>query len=78
MPRRELTRVLKLRRAMNALHNGIGTDNVSGEPLSSEMVKAARRLELEFFEKVSVCTRVPRAQALAEAEGNTSKAIGSM
>ena len=30
-----------------ALHSGVGTNDVSGEPLKSEMVMAARKLELE-------------------------------
>ena len=54
-----------LRQAMYAPHNGIVTGDVSGKPLSGEMVKAARRLELEFFEKMGAYTRGPRAQALA-------------
>ena len=36
-----------LRNAMHALHSGVGTDDVSGEPLKGEMVTAARKLELE-------------------------------
>ena len=43
-----------LRHAMNALRRGVGTDGVSGEPLKGEMVMAARKLELEFFEKMGV------------------------
>ena len=44
-----------LRHAINAFHRGVCTDDVSGEPLKGEMVVAARKLELEFFEWA--CTR---------------------
>ena len=47
-----------LRHAMNALHRGVGTNDVSGEPLKNEMVVGARKLELEFFEKMGVYSRV--------------------
>ena len=55
--------------AMYARHRGVGTDDVSGEPLKGEMVVAARKLELEFFEKMGVYTRVTRAEALASGKG---------
>ena len=58
-----------LRQAMNALHRGVGTDDVSGDPLKGEMVLAARKLELEFFEKMGVYTRVTRAEAHASGKG---------
>ena len=58
-----------LRNAMYALHNGVGTDYVSGEPLKGEMVMAAWKLELELFEKMGVYTRVTRARALASGNG---------
>ena len=54
---------------MKALHRGDGTDDVSGEPLTGEMVVAARKLELDFFEKMGVYTRVTRAEALASGKG---------
>ena len=54
-----------LREAMHALHRGEAIDDVSGEALDGELVKAARRLELEFFERMGVYTRVPRSTALA-------------
>ena len=44
-------------------------DDVSGDPPKGEMVLAARKLELEFFEKMGVYTRVTRAQALASGKG---------
>ena len=59
-----------LRRAMHALQREVGTDDVSGGPLKGEMVVAARKLELEFFEKRGVYTRVTRAHALASGKGN--------
>ena len=43
-----------LRSAMYALHSGVGTDDVSGEPLKGEMLMAARKLELDLFEKMGV------------------------
>ena len=58
-----------LRHAMNALHRGVGTDDVSGEPLKCEMVVAARKLELEFFENMGVYARVTRAEAPASGKG---------
>ena len=58
-----------LRHAMNALHRGVGTADVSGELLQGEMVVAARKLELEFFKKMGVYTRVARAEALASGKG---------
>ena len=42
---------------------------MSGEPLNVEIVKAARKLELEFFERMGVYTRVHRTQALASGKG---------
>ena len=58
---------------MYAPHNGIVTDYVSGEPRDGNLVKAARRLELEFVEKMGVYTRVPRAQSLASGKGKIVK-----
>ena len=40
-------------------------DNVSGAPLKPELVTISRRLEIEFFRKMGVYEKVPRAQALA-------------
>ena len=42
---------------------------MSGEPLKGEMVVTARKVELEFFEKMGVYTRVTRAEALASGKG---------
>ena len=53
----------------------MGTDDVSGEPLKGEMVMAARKLELEFFEKMGVYTRVCRAQALASGKGKIIRPV---
>ena len=39
-------------------------DDVSGEQLDASMVKAARALEMEFFEPMGVHTRVSRAESL--------------
>ena len=58
-----------MRRAKYALHGGVGAEDVSVEPLKSEMVKAARKLELEFVENMGVYTRVTRAQAIASGKG---------
>ena len=58
-----------LRQAMYALHNEVGFDDVSGEPLDGDMIKAARKLEREFFENMWVYTRVPRTEALSSGKG---------
>ena len=54
---------------MYALHRGIATDDVSGEPLKAEMVRAARILEMTFFEQMGVYTRVTREVARASGKG---------
>ena len=55
-----------LRHAMSALHRGVGTDDVSGEPLKGEMVMAVRKFEFEFFEKMGVYTEdwLPRRTSM--------------
>ena len=41
-------------------------DDVSGAPLKAELVTKARRFEIEFFRKMGVYEKVPRAQAWAK------------
>ena len=41
-------------------------DSVTGQPLPEALVRAARRLELEYFEKKHVWVKVPRSEALAK------------
>ena len=40
-------------------------DSVTGQPLPEELVRAGRKLELEYFEKKGVWEKVPRSEALA-------------
>ena len=40
-------------------------DSVTGQPLEQSLVRAARKLELEYFEAKGVWERRPRAEALA-------------
>ena len=40
-------------------------DSVTGRLLPEELVRAGRKLELEYFEKKCVWTKVPRSEALA-------------
>ena len=58
-----------LKDAMYALQHNMATDDVSGETLKVEMVKTARKLEMEFFNQMGVYTRVTRASALASGKG---------
>ena len=44
-------------------------DDVSGEQLDPRLMKAARALEMEFFERLGVYTRVPRAEAFRSGVG---------
>ena len=46
-----------------AIQGGETFDDVSGEQLDMNMVKAARALEMDFFERMGVYTRVPKAEA---------------
>ena len=41
-------------------------DDVHGKLLNKEMATEARRLEIEFFKKMGVCTKIPRAQAVGK------------
>ena len=44
-------------------------DDVSGEQLDPRLVKAARALEMEFFERLGVYTRAPRTEAFRSGVG---------
>ena len=41
-------------------------DSVTGQPLPGELIRAARKLELEYFEKKLVWEKVPRGEAFAK------------
>ena len=43
-------------------------DDVSGVELDHELVKQAREVEMTFFRKMQVCTRVPRAMQRMKGE----------
>ena len=43
----------------------LAKDSVTGQPLPEELAKARRKLELEYFEKKGVWTKVTRSEALA-------------
>ena len=66
-----------MRDAMMALTQGKGGwvayDDVSGEELCLAGVRAARALEMKYFEKMKVYTRVPRAQAQKSGKGKIIK-----
>ena len=48
-----------------AIQNKLFKDSVTGQPLPGELVCAARKLELDYFEKKLVWERVPRGEAFA-------------
>ena len=45
-------------------------DDVSGEEFCLKGVRAARALEIDYFEEMKVYDRVPRAQALKSGKEN--------
>ena len=63
---------------MNALVQKISgdwecSDDVSGAPLDEKLLREARALEMHFFEKMGVYTRVPRSEIYKTGKGKLIK-----
>ena len=58
-----------LRETPSALYGSNGDDDVSGEALEGGRVKKLGQLDMDFFNKMGVYTRVTRATALASSKG---------
>ena len=60
----ELAAAEKVFAVQQKIHEGY-RDSVTGQPLRADLVKAARKLELEYFDAKQVWERRPRSEALA-------------
>ena len=67
-----------LREAMSALHESEfeAIDDVSGAVLDESKVRQARAVEMEFFVRMGVYTRVLKSEAKKSGVGNSSRAGG--
>jgi len=57
-------------------HEAMVKDSVTGQPLEPLLVKAARKLEMEYFEAKEVWERSPRSEALARTGKAPSRCAG--